>query len=345
MGRLTPPLERPPPRAPSDAREGRWSAWEREGRIATAGSSYAGGGGRDADGEVWSDAEASGEWEGEERWDAGAITSEGAAPWPDEEVSVNEGGLDGRAEPAGASREEGSPPRGGSTPPAPDTPPAPLPVLRLAEPAGPSGAAPSRAPSDVAEVSAVGRYERSRSAGGGLRQAEAHQVGTRVLAQFGTEGDEFWWPGIVLEVRVTIPSPHHDDHRHHRHVVHQVLRRCSNLNLNLDQVHEGGLYDVAYDDGDVELRKPRERVLAASSAAAKNVRRCPKSMGHERRRKRKADAPAAAERSTQPAAGDAGSDERVVAAVRTAMAAAWTAIGKFVDADGRALTSPAPPGR
>ena len=65
-------------------------------------------------------------------------------------------------------------------------------------------------------------------------------------------------------------------------------------------------------------------------------------MGHERRRKRKADAPAAAEGSAQSTA-DAASDERVVAAVRTAMAAAWTAIGKFVDADGRALASP--PGR
>ena len=292
---------------------------------------------------------------GEKRWDVGAaITSEGAAPWPDEDGSAEVVGpegaarLDVRTEIAEASRAEGSPPRGDSTPPAPDTPPALLPVLRRAEPTGPGpsgvAAALSRAGhGDVAEGSAVGRFERSRSAGGGLRQAEAHQPGTRVLAQFGTEGDEFWWPGIVLEVRVTILSPHHDDHRHHRHVVHQVLRRCSNLNLNLDQVHEGGLYDVVYDDGDVELRKPRERVLAASSAAAKNVRRCPKSMGHERRRKRKADAPAAAERSAQPAAADAGSDERVVAAVRTAMAAAWTAIGKFVDADGRALASPAPP--
>ena len=61
------------------------------------------------------------------------------------------------------------------------------------------------------------------------RRAHPMRVGTKVIAKFGTDEDERWWPGTIVHL-------HHD-----------------------------GLIDVKYDDGDKETRKPLSRVRLPDS--------------------------------------------------------------------------------
>ena len=64
-----------------------------------------------------------------------------------------------------------------------------------------------------------------------VRRAQPMRVGTKVIAQFGTDEDERWWPGTIL------------------------------------QLHHDGLIDVKYDDGDKEIGKPLSRVRLPDSVA------------------------------------------------------------------------------